>query len=197
MADYGIGFLGIYLMAAELVGKTFTGTIKAVVLEKVESLKKTGDDEEGGKLRDRWIVYFKESKSGRGWLLNRTNAECIKAMWGRETENWLGHKITLFTQQVKVGLKMEPGIRVKGSPELEKPLQVEIKLPKRKAVMMTLNPTGKTAPAPKSGDAPTLDDALKLHRAGQHDDALALRASLSEDDQARFDMDILVPESQV
>jgi len=196
MSDYGIGFLGIYLTAAELVGKSPTLTIQKVVLEKVESLKKTGDDDEGGKLRDRWIIYFKESKSGRGWLLNRTNAECIKAMWGRETEEWLGHQITLFTQQVKVGPKMEPGIRVKGSPELKQPLSVEIKLPKRKPVMMTLLPTGKADAKPKPDAGPTLADALKLHHSGDTDGALSLRESLSEDDQARFDIEIMIPESQ-
>lgn len=210
MADYGLGFLGIYISAAELVGKTPTLTVSKVVLEKVESLKmidKVGaDDDGGGKMKDRWIVYFAESKSGRGWLLNRTNAECFKAMWGRDTKDWLDHKITLFVTQVRVGPKMEPGIRVKGSPELTAPLQFELKLPRKKPILTTLVPTGKIEQVnretgevlsskpeqkakPKQDNVATLADAIALLDKGDRDTALSLRASLSEDDRARFDIE--------
>lgn len=140
--DAMLGFLGEYISAAELVGKAPTLTINKVTLEKVESLK--GDDESGGgKMKDKIVIYFAESKSGRGWLLNRTNCESIKELWGRETNDWLGHKITLFTQPVKVGKKMDIGIRVKGSPELTEPRQYELKLPRKRPIMVTLLPTGK------------------------------------------------------
>ena len=46
---------------------------------------------------------------------------------------------------------MELGIRVKGSPELDAPKQIEIKLPRKKATMMTLLPTGKGGTAPTGG----------------------------------------------
>lgn len=153
--DMGLGFLGTYITAAELVGKEPTLTIERVTLEKVESLK-ASDDDGGGKMKDRIIVYFKESRGGRGWLLNRTNAECIKELWGRETNDWAGHRITLYTTQVRVGPKMEPGIRVKGSPELTEPRNFELKLPRKKPTRVTLLSTAKAAkpaaaPAPDSG----------------------------------------------
>jgi hypothetical protein len=138
--DVGLGFLGIYITAAELVGKTPTLTISKVTLEKVESLKT--DDEGAGKVKDRIIVYFKESKGDRGWLLNRTNAECIKELWGRETNDWIGHKITLYTCPVRVGPKMDIGIRVKGSPELTSARTFSLKLPRKKPIPTTLHPTG-------------------------------------------------------
>lgn len=144
--DVGLGFLGTYITAAELVGHEPTLTIDRVTLEKVESLK-VQDDAGAGKMKDRVIVYFRESKGDRGWLLNRTNAECIKELWGRETNDWIGHKLTLCTQSVRVGPKMEPGIRVKGSPELTEPRVFELKLPRKKPIRTTLYPTGKAAPA--------------------------------------------------
>lgn len=150
--DMGLGFLGTYITAAELVGKEPTLTIERVTLEKVESLKAT-DDEGGGKMKDRIIVYFKESRGGRGWLLNRTNAECIKELWGRETNDWIGHKLTLHTAQVRVGPKIEPGIRVKGSPELDEPRSFELKLPRKKPIRTTLLPTKKAPPAPEQPGA--------------------------------------------
>lgn len=157
--DYGLGFLGAYITAAELVGKTPTLTIQKVTLEKVESMKAT-DDDGAGKMRDRIVVYFEEGRSGRGWLLNRTNAECLKEMFGRETDLWLGKKVTLFTTQVRVGPKMEPGIRVKGSPELTEPRVFQLKLPRKKATPMTLLPTGKApAPTQSPADEPTTEEA--------------------------------------
>lgn len=150
--DMGLGFLGTYITAAELIGKEPTLTIERVTLERVESLKAT-DDEGGGKMKDRWVIYFKEARGGRGWLLNRTNAECIKELWGREVDAWLGHRITLYTTQVRVGPKMEPGIRVKGSPELTEPRAFELRLPRKKPIRTTLLPTAKAAPTATEGAA--------------------------------------------
>lgn len=144
--DVGLGFLGTYITAAELVGKEPTLTIERVTLEQVESMK-INDDAGTGKMKDRVIVYFKGAK--RGWLLNRTNAECIKELWGRETDAWVGHRLTLYTTSVRVGPKVEPGIRIKGSPELDKPHQFDLRLPRKKPTPMTLVPTGKQPPTPK------------------------------------------------
>lgn len=146
--DVGLGFLGTYITAAELVGKEPTLTIDRVTLEQVESMKIGDDDGNGkGKTKDRIIVYFRESRSPRGWLLNRTNAECIKELWGRETNEWIGHKLTLCVRQVRVGPKMEPGIRIKGSPELESDRAFDLKLPRKKPIPTTLVCTKKAPPS--------------------------------------------------
>lgn len=157
--DMGLGFLGTYITAAELVGKEPTLTIGKITLEKVESLK-VSDDGGAGKVKDRVIVYFRESKGERGWLLNRTNAECLKELWGRETDNWIGHQITLYTTQVRVGPKMEPGIRIKGSPELDKPRTFDLRLPRKKPTPMTLIKTGNGAgKRPGAPQQPATDEA--------------------------------------
>jgi len=153
--DVMLGFLSQYISAAELVGKSpVTMTIGRVSLEKVESMK-IGDDEGASKVKDRIIVYFENSKSGRGWLLNRTNAECLKELWGRETDNWIGKRITLHAVNVRVGPKMEPGIRVLGTPEISEPKQFALKLPRKKPIPMTLLPTGK----PKQPEPDTEEEA--------------------------------------
>ena len=153
---YKLGFKGQYVSAVELTNKSPTLTITSVVIEKVESMQK--DDDGAGKMKDKIIVYFAEAD--RGMVLNRTNAECIVALWGAETNGWVGHKLTIFATQVRVGPKMEAGIRIKGSPELTAPKQVEVKLPRKKATTMTLIPTGKEPPkAEDEGPPPADDDA--------------------------------------
>lgn len=156
--DVMLGFLSQYIAAAELMGKPpVTMKIGRVALEKVASMK-IGDDEGNGKEKDRIIVYFENSKSGRGWLLNRTNAECLKELWGRETDAWIGKRITLHAQNVRVGPKMEPGIRVLGSPEITEPHTFQLKLPRKKPIPTTLLPTGKK-PDPVPDPAPETVDA--------------------------------------
>lgn len=139
--DMMLGFLGQYISAAELGDKSPTLTIASVALEKVEQLKDDGMAS-AAKVRDRVVIYFSESKSGRGWLLNRTNAEALKELWGRETDNWIGHKVTIHAQMVRVGAKTEPGIRVKGSPELSAPRTFSLKLPRKRPQDYRLVPTG-------------------------------------------------------
>lgn len=141
--DMMLGFVGQYISAAELGEKAVTVTIGRVALEKVEQLKEDGST--GGKLKDRIVVYFANSKSDRGWLLNRTNAEAINELWGRDTDDWIGHRITLHAQMVRVGPKSEPGIRVKGSPELGENRTFMLKLPRRRPQPYTLVPTGAQA----------------------------------------------------
>ena len=156
--DVMLGFLSQYISAAELVGKKpVTMTIDKVVLEKVESMK-IGDDEGNGKMKDRAIVYFNESRSGRGWLLNRTNCEALKELWGRETDAWIGKRVTLHAVSVRVGKKMEPGIRVLGSPELTEPRVFDLKLPRKKPIQQTLLPTG-PRPDPEPENEPEKEAA--------------------------------------
>jgi len=148
----GLGFLGTYITAAEIVGKTPTLTVERVALEEVELMKK--DDGDVGKMKDRVIVYFQKVK--RGWLLNRTNAECLRELFGsRETNDWIGKRVTLHSVNVKVGPKMEPGIRVKGSPDITEPIVFELRLPRKRPIQTTLVPTGKpeTRPTTEAADA--------------------------------------------
>lgn len=155
MPDFKAGFLGKYISAAEFgivpgLPKEPTFTIGRVVLERVESTK-IGDNEDGDTVeRDRWIVYPREG--GRGWLLNRTNAEVLAVMsQSRNTDDWVGKRVTLHAQMVRVGRVTQPGIRIKGSPDLTAPVEVTFALPKKKPQKTTLVPTG-NRPAPKPVD---------------------------------------------
>ena len=130
--DYRILFKGDYVSAVELGEKTPTLTIAGVKIVKLE-----GDD---GRVKDRGVVSFKETD--RGWVLCKTSAMCVAAMFGNETDGWIGKHVTLKSELVQVGPEKKPGIRVKGSPDIAAPVLVTIKLPKRKAYTVTLEKTG-------------------------------------------------------
>lgn len=122
---------GDHLAAVEFDGRTPTFTITGVRPIEFE------DDDH--KKRRTGIVTFKETD--RSWVLNRTNLECLVSMWGTETDNWTGKRVQLYAEMVRVGNKTEPGIRVKGSPDLQAPVDVVIKLPRRKPFTMQIQIT--------------------------------------------------------
>lgn len=139
-----------YLRAADfgvVLPKMPTLTISGARVETVPSLKpgaREGDEEKKG------IVYFSDEPDGRGWVMNKTNVQCLKALFGSDTDGWIGKRVTLESVIVNVGPKKEPGIRVKGSPDIDREVRVEVKLPKRKPQTFTLIPTGRS-----NGNSPT------------------------------------------
>lgn len=125
-------FPGRFLKAGEFDGRDVTLTISAV---RLESLPQADGSE-----RARGVISFAETK--KELVLNRTNGECLKALWGPIVDEWVGHRVTLYPERDEMGLS-DSGvcIRVKGSPELSEPVKVTIKLPRRRPRERTLVPT--------------------------------------------------------
>ena len=137
---------GTYLKAGEFHGKPVTLTIKSVAREMLSN--GTGGEEAAV------VVAFE--KTEKLFVMNKTNAVCLRAMWGDDSGEWIGNRVTLHPVKDESGLS-ESGqcIRVAGSPQLDKPLKFRARLG-RKLVTQTLVPTGKGSP---SGDsAPVVDE---------------------------------------
>jgi len=131
---------GTYLKAGEFHGKPVTLTIKSVAREMLSN--GTGGEEAAV------VVAFE--KTEKLFVMNKTNAVCLRAMWGDDSGEWIGNRVTLHLVKDESGLS-ESGqcIRVAGSPQLDKPLKFRARLG-RKLVTQTLVPTGKGSP---SGDS--------------------------------------------
>lgn len=59
------------------------------------------------------VVYFEEFD--RGLVINKTNSSTIAGLYGNETDEWTGHKITLYRSETSFKNKTVPCIRVKDS----------------------------------------------------------------------------------
>ena len=139
-------FKGLFIAAAEFDGRQPTFTIAEVKMHPVF-------DEKLNKERDKGTVWFKETD--RGFVLCRTNGACLAALFGTDTREWVGKRVTLYATEVKFGRDTVLGIRIKGSPDLERDVLAEVKLPRRKAFTMRMVPTGKGGePAVVADDAP-------------------------------------------
>lgn len=141
---------GEYLKAAAIGDETPTYTIKGVSLEQLASLKPGAAED---KTVQKGVIWFNDTPLG--WVMNKTNVECLKAVWGNDTNAWLGKRVTLRTEMTKTGL----GIRLKGSPDIDREITARVKLPKRKAQEFVIVPTGNrrpTGPTPYAAFVATL-----------------------------------------
>ena len=137
-----------YLAAADFGGpkvpREATFTILGHDFNELPSMKpgaKMTDKEEKGLLR-------LDGPGAKPWIANKTNMALIAAMFGDDADAWVGRKITLHAVMDSVGAKEDLAIRVMGSPELEKPREVEIKFRGRRAKTYRLVPTGGQAGKP-------------------------------------------------
>lgn len=102
-----------YLTAADLNGKQFTLTIKRVTVEEMI----THDNKKVNKP----VVWF--DKAQKGFVMNVTNAHIIVALYGDETDDWKGKRITLYPTKVRAFGEMQDAIRVREEvPALQKPV---------------------------------------------------------------------------
>ncbi len=120
--NYDELFPGRFLKAGLLQGRPATVTISDVELELLPSDK--------GKDRDRGVLSFKGKTMQL--VLNSTNGQCIKAMFGKSVQAWVGKRITLVPETAKFGGETVDAIRIKGSPDIEKDIEVEIRMPRKK-----------------------------------------------------------------
>tara|TARA_R110002012_G_scaffold125779_2_gene277419 strand:+ start:885 stop:1247 length:363 start_codon:yes stop_codon:yes gene_type:complete len=77
-----------FLEAGDLDGNEITATIKLV--------RESGEQDKGldGKPIEKPIVVFEKAR--KEWVLNKTNARTIRALYGDKYEKWKGKKIILF-----------------------------------------------------------------------------------------------------
>jgi len=80
-------------------------------------------------------------------VLAKLNGQCLKAMFGANVQEWVGKKVTFFATDKIMPMNGEPAIRVYGSPDIKSDLDIEIPMPRRKAVKMKLRATTKAASA--------------------------------------------------
>lgn len=150
--DFDQLFPGRFLKASIFAGHDVTLTIANVRIEDLPS--------ETGGTKVKGILSFEGKKLEL--VLNRTNGEAIKAMFGRDTGEWIGKRVTFYPAT----FNGEPCIRVRGSPDLSEPLDYELKLPRKRPQRQRLlvtkangKATAPPAPAPEPEPEPIVDEA--------------------------------------
>jgi hypothetical protein len=108
-------FPSSYLKAADLDGRTVSVKIDRVEMETV------GDDSKP-------VLYFQGKD--KGVVLNKTNANNIVALFGDDTDDWVGQEVSLYPAMVDFQGRSVEAIRIKPRPAKKaapaKPLSDEI-----------------------------------------------------------------------
>ncbi len=129
-----------YLKAADLPED---GTAIPFKIEKVET------EEVGRDKNIKPVIYFAGQE--KGLVANKTNCNTIaKALGSRDTEDWIGKSILLYSTEVQFGDEMVESIRVKVRPApLAPPLEPSRPLSGR--------------PSPRTGAATPDDDEIPFN----------------------------------
>jgi hypothetical protein len=124
--DFDKLFPGRFLKAGQFGGRDVTMTIAKIVLEEMDGVK--------GK-ETKAIASFRERPLQL--VLNKTNALSLKAMFGRETDQWVGKRVTFFPAKIQFE-DHDIAIRVRGSPDIAANVTFELKLARKKPRSVTL-----------------------------------------------------------
>lgn len=129
--DFDQLFPGRFIKAGQFKGIDVTMQIKTVA---IEELPKQGGTETKG------VIGFEQTP--KQWVLNKTNGLCLKGMFGRDTGEWIGKRVTLYPAAIQFE-DSDLAIRVRGSPDIAAPMDIEIKLARKSPKKVTMQ---KTAP---------------------------------------------------
>jgi hypothetical protein len=119
--DARILLSGDYIDAPMLRGQKVTREITSFETKPLEDM--------AGKVKTRGIVSFKGTE--KKWALNTTNTKCLIQMFGHETDDWVGKRVTLYPEKEP---KSESGeaVRVWGSPDISEDLRFTTKIGRTK-----------------------------------------------------------------
>ena len=166
VVDFDELYPGRFIKAGDLKGRDWTLTIASVDLEELQDQK--------GK-RGKGVISFSDAK--KELVLNRTNGECLKAMFGRKLPEWVGKRVTLYPAKIESDLS-DLAIRVRGSPDIASDVSFDLCLPRKKPRKVLLKKTGKPAAKPAPEPEPEVAAAA---------DALAPTDDTPEHDTASVD----------
>ena len=127
---------GRFLKAGLIPNGKANYTIKTVAKEQIEG-------ERG--LEDKVVMGFEET--ALQLVLPKVNAVAIRAMFGSDVQQWIGKRVTLFPDT----WNGEPCIRIWGSPDIERDIEVEIALPRRRPFKKTMHVVTKGKPSSEAG----------------------------------------------
>lgn len=122
--DWDQLYPGRFIKAGEFMGKKPNLTITAVKLDELEGNK--GKQVKG-------IISFRETE--KALALNRTNGICLKAMFGRKVQDWVGKSVALYAGE----WNGEECIRVWGSRDIAADMEVSVELPRKRPIKMTMH----------------------------------------------------------
>lgn len=102
-----------YMYAFDLQGKDCTVTIEKVSQGELTAL--------GGRKSKKPLCFFREGREKKPLALNSTNCKTIAALYGNDTADWIGKRITIYPTTTTMAGDTVDCIRVRPSVPAGKP----------------------------------------------------------------------------
>jgi hypothetical protein len=125
MPDYDFDELypGRFIKAAMFKGKAVTLTIKEIMREEFPVIQpKPGQSATEFKV----VLSFKERD--KQIIANKTNCTALMLMFGRNTKEWRGKRVTFFGLKGTWFKRKQEAIRIYGSPDIAADVEVTVRL---------------------------------------------------------------------
>ena len=100
-----------YIEGGALVDRAVTLTMADVRTTRMPDHK--GDEQ------TKFVLHFLESQ--KGLILNKTNTKAIIELYGRDSDDWAGKRITLYAEKVRAFGKIHDAARVRAPESTEAP----------------------------------------------------------------------------
>lgn len=94
-----------YMYAFDLAGKDVTVTIDRVTAGELTAM--------GGRKSKKPLCWFKEGREKKPLALNSTNCKAIAQLYGNDTAEWIGKRITIYPTQTQMAGETVDCIRVR------------------------------------------------------------------------------------
>jgi hypothetical protein len=122
--DWDQLYPGRFIKTGDLLGKNVTLKIASIDLDELEG-------ETGKKVKG--VISFERTE--KQLALNKTNGICLKEMFGKKVQEWVGKRVTLMPSL----WNGEDCIRIYGSPDIEVDKEITVQLPRKRPQRMTMH----------------------------------------------------------
>lgn len=166
-------FPGRFLTAGHFDGRKVTLTISDVYL-----------DAELDKKKPKLVAKF--AGKTLELVVNKSNAYCIKEMFGNKLTDWVGRKITFFPTTTMFGEDVVECIRVWGSPDIAEDKPLKVPQGRKKPIAMTMHAIKVASHPVKSVESVTVTPAHTDQDIRERWDILGWTEQEGEKDLAAF-----------
>ncbi len=151
--DFDELYPGRFMKAGELGDRKCSFTIADVDIEELEG-------ESGKKVKG--VISFTET--AKQFCLNKTNGICLREMFGRKVQGWIGKRISLF----KGEWNGDDCIRIWGSKDIAADMPIVVQLPRKKPIKMLMHKIRDNGSGAKEVAPEDRGDAWEANEAERH-----------------------------
>jgi hypothetical protein len=149
--DYDQLYPNRFIKGAEFRGKAVTLTIIDIAKEEFEDKK--GKNGKALKV----VLTFKETE--RQLLANKLNCTAIMLMFGRNTKDWRGKRVTFYPLKGEWFGRRREAVRVLGSPDIARDIREQVQLGREQQEFhLRKTAPARTAPVPTPEPEPLPDE---------------------------------------